>query len=146
MFTFEVNRDQIKAELRNSWQAAQILLSDTLELLTLLRVHGGFGGFDVARSPCFYFNEAKHISVPADQINVTAPSRRPIIARHHHVVEFAQVEVGCLFASSPGLQMNGKLVRLGVETEEAHNAIETADSDFDDPSRHKDTAGGNRVD
>jgi hypothetical protein len=80
-------------------------------LARLVPVDGRFRWLHVRRRASLNFNEAKDISVSSDQVNFTPTTRRPKVARHHHIAEPTQVKVSVFFSSSPNVQMSRGFVR-----------------------------------
>ncbi len=92
----------------------QVLASHAGDLVPLPPVDCRFGGLYVARCAGFDLDEAEHMLVPANQVELTSMADGAPVARHNDVSHLAQMEVGLIFASPPGLDVPG-LRRLATE-------------------------------
>jgi hypothetical protein len=71
-------------------------------------VDRGFGRSHVLRGSRLDFDEAKHGSLPGNQIDVARPLAAGPAPRHHNVSLAAQVKENRIFSLCPGKQMGGK--------------------------------------
>jgi hypothetical protein len=72
---------------------------------SFMLIDSRFAGLYVKRGPGLNLNEAKHIVVPSDQVDLSPAARRAKVPRHHCVAELSQVEVGGFFATASGFVM-----------------------------------------
>jgi len=90
----------------------QIFLCYSIELTAFIAIHSGLGGLHIVRRPRLHFNEAQHISIPTDEINLPPPPGRTKISRHHHIAKPTQIEISILFAATPSPLMLRNFFRL----------------------------------
>ncbi len=102
----------IEAPLRLRRQMTQIFLCYSIELTAFIAIHSGFGRLHIARRPRLHFDEAQHIPIPADEINLPPPPRRTKISRHHHIAKPPQIEISIFFTATPSPLMLRNFFRL----------------------------------
>jgi hypothetical protein len=74
-------------------------------------VHGRFGSLYIARRPRLNFNKAKHIGIPADQVDFSRLPRRAVVAGHYHITQTAEMEASVVLSTPAGALMRSPLVR-----------------------------------
>jgi len=105
----------------------QIIADNEANSTTLLAVHSGSRRLYVTRGAGFDFDKAKHVFVPADQINFAVMPRRPEISCNHDITAPSQIEVGFFFAATPGALMGvrvlGRIFAGGNSIEQAKDGL-----------------------
>ena len=76
-----------------------------------MAVDRGFSGLHVERGARLDFDEAEHVALPSNQVDLTAAARGAEVASDHGVAQPAQMKVGGLFAAASGAMMGSGLVR-----------------------------------
>lgn len=118
---FIIYAQDIETPLARRWQMPQVLTCDGDKFVALSPVHRRLRWLNVSCCTSLDLNEAQHIFIPSDQVDLTFTARGAEVAGHHHVAVLSQVEVSVFFAPSPGLLMSrtgvwGKgLVRYPIE-------------------------------
>jgi hypothetical protein len=99
--------DHIETPLALCRQMKKILSCNGRKITLLLVIDRGVRGLHIASRTSLHLDEAKHGFVPADQINLSMPERRTIVAGDHDVSALTEKEVGVFFASTPGRLVSG---------------------------------------
>jgi hypothetical protein len=97
----------IESPLARGRKPPQVLPRHLRNLAPFVPVHRRLRGLYIARGPSLNFNETKNISVPANQVDLPAATRRPEIALHHHISQLSQVEVCVFFPVRTGALVPG---------------------------------------
>jgi hypothetical protein len=63
------------------------------------------------RGAGFDFNEAKHVFVPADEIDFSTAARGAEVAGDDDVAKTAKIEVGIFFAAMTGVEVDRAFIR-----------------------------------
>jgi hypothetical protein len=82
--------------------AAQVLSRHGRHFAPLVPVHGCCGSLHFERCSGLNFYKTKHIGIPADQVNLSAATRRAVVPGHDRVTQLAQMEVGVFLAAPAG--------------------------------------------
>lgn len=93
--------------MRRLAKTAQIIGNHFAKIAAFLAIDGRLGGLYVARGACFDFDEAQHVFVPADQVDLSVVTWRTEVARDHDVSALAKIKVGVFFATAAGAEMCG---------------------------------------
>ena len=99
---FIIYRDHVEAPLARKCHVPQVITGYGGQGTLLFPVHGRFGRFDVVGGAGLDLNEAQHIFIPTNQVNLSPGMRRTKVSRHHHVSAATQVEIGVVLATSAG--------------------------------------------
>ncbi len=88
-------------------QPAEVLAGDGGKFFALALVDGGLGGLDRARGAGLDLDEAEHVAIPADQVDLAVTPGRAPVARHHQVTLAAQVKICLFLAAASGFEVRG---------------------------------------
>jgi len=89
---------------------AKVLVGHCGQSTLFVAIHCRFGGLYVARGARLNFDKTQDILVPPNQVDFSPSTRRPKVARHHHVPQTPQVEVRIFLAPPPRPLMHGGIV------------------------------------
>ena len=124
---FIIYRHHVEAPLARKCQVPKVIAGHVREGALLVPVHGSFGGFDIVRGAGLDFDEAQHIFIPTDQVNLSPGMRRTEVSREHHVTAATQVKISVVFAPFSDALMDGQVVRrncvLGKPVESADGGM-----------------------
>ena len=85
------------------------------------------------RGAGFDFDEAEHVFVPADQVDLPGMPRRTKIARHHDVTATPQVEISFFLTAAAGYLVGWSLDIFGGNF--ADDEVQSAEEGLGDPAR-----------
>ncbi len=103
--------DNVESPLARRGHPTEKFAGNLGQMVLLLTIHRCFGGLDVVAGAGFYFDDAEHVTIPADEIKFSAVVGRAVVASNHDVAAPAEVEVGSLLTPAPGLQMGRNVFR-----------------------------------
>ena len=130
-----IHADDIKSPLARFIDMAEIIASDKNDFMSLPSIDRGLGRLYVARASSLHLNEAKRVVLPRYKVNFSIATRRAEITRHHHIAQFAQIEICIIFAGAPGCQVAGNV--LGRK-QSAGNPVQRMDNGLcDEGGDHK---------
>lgn len=138
-----IDRDNIESPLRKSRELSsgkrtKVVADHHTKVPPLLAIDRGLGWLHIVRGAGFHFDEAEHISVPADQVNLSAMPRRPEVPRDDDVALLAKEKVRLLFAAPASEQMSGHVSLRGVwreAIEAAKNCLRDAGGEHEKENR-----------
>jgi hypothetical protein len=102
-----VHADHFEAPLARIRQVAQVFPGNGKKFMPFVAIHGGLRRLYVVGSAGFDFNEAQHVLVPTDQIDLPATIGRTEIAGDHDVSPPSKLEVNIFLSATAGAQMIG---------------------------------------
>ena len=102
-------------------QRVQVVPDDLAQGTAFLTIDGGFGRLHVASGAGLDLDEAEHVAIPADKIDLTVVARRTVIARDYYVATAAQVEIGVLLTAATDLVAERFLAGCGRRGNEVQN-------------------------
>jgi hypothetical protein len=85
------------------------------EFTLLGMVDRGGGGNELALRTRFYFDEAKSVAIPADEIDLAAALGGTKIARNHDVSQCAEVKINVFFSARARGEVGGPVRRAAEE-------------------------------
>jgi hypothetical protein len=134
-----IHADNIESPLARFIDVAKIIASDKNDFMPLSSVDRGLRRLYVACTSSLHLNEAKRLLLPRDKVNFSIATRGAEVARHHHIAQFAQIEIRIIFAGAPSCQVAGNVLR---RKQSAGNPVQSMDNGLcDEGGDH--TATGN---
>jgi|SRR5579872_394504 len=107
--------DYVETPLARKWQVSKVITGNRSQGALLVAIDGSFGGLDVVSGARLDFHKAKHILVPAYEVDFAPRMRRAEVAGDHQISVAPEIEVGILLTALPGaLVLGARIGRQGM--------------------------------
>jgi hypothetical protein len=124
-----VYADNIESPLARWWKPLQVIARHFRYFPPLVPVYGRLRRFHVARGARLHLDEADHIMIPGNEVNLSVAARRAEVARHDRVAELPQIEVSIFFATRSGAKMGRAFIRSEKKLRERIQSADDRSSD-----------------
>jgi hypothetical protein len=106
---FIIYADNIEAPLARWWKTSEVVSCNGTQFAALGWVDCCFCWLHIMRSSSFHFNEAQHILIPTNEIDLAAPAVRSIVTGHDDIAKLPQMKISVFLASPSGQLMRREI-------------------------------------